>query len=85
MRALRFALTAVGSGLMAVGGFAVAELLDPFAPCRVTYRVSNDVYGSLACQIYYAIRLFSVAMVLAACGLLAIAGILFFVRRSWRS
>jgi len=81
MRALRFALTACASGLLAAGGFAGAAWLDAFAPCRVSYRVSDAVYGSLACQSYYAMDLFSAVLAFAACGLAVIAGILFLVRR----
>jgi hypothetical protein len=81
MRALLFALTAVVSGLLAAGGFAVAAWLDAFAPCRVAYRVSDDVRGSLACQSYSAISLFSAVLAFSACGLVVIAGILFLVRR----
>jgi hypothetical protein len=85
MRALLFALTAGVSGLLAAGGFAAAAWLDVFTPCRVSYRVSDEVYGSLACQSYYAIGLFSAVLGFAACGLAAIAGILVVVRRRTQS
>jgi len=81
MRALLFALTAGSSGLLAAGGFAAAARLDVFASCRVAYRVSDTVYGSLACQIYYALGLLSAMFAVAACGLAVIAGILFLFRR----
>ena len=76
MRASQFALMAAVGGL-----FAAAAWLDAFAPCRVSYRVSNSVYGSLACQLYSAIGLLSALLAFAACALAATAGILFLVRR----
>jgi hypothetical protein len=81
MRALLFGLTAGASGLLAASGFAAAAWLDAFAPCRVLYRVSDAVHGSLACQSYYAIVLFSTGIAFGACGIAAIGGILFLVRR----
>jgi len=81
MRALLFALTAGASGLLAAGGFALAAWLDAFAPCRVSYRVGDNVHGTLACQSYSAIMLFSTLLVLGTCALAATAGILFLVRR----
>ncbi|MEO8467116.1 MAG: hypothetical protein ABI640_17425 [Gammaproteobacteria bacterium] len=81
MRELPLVLTAVFSGLLAAGGFAADAWLDMFTPCRVSYRISDTVYGSLACQTYYAIALFSAVLAFAACGLAVIAGILFLVRR----
>jgi len=80
-RGLLFALTAGGSGLLATAGFAFIAWLDAFTPCRVAYRVSDTVHGSLACQSYYAISLFSALLAFTACGLAAIACILFLVRR----
>ncbi len=82
MRPLELALTAGVSGLVAAAGFAAAAWLDVFTPCRVPYRVSDTVYGSLACQSYYTIGLFSAVLAFAACGLAAIAGILVVVK--WR-
>jgi hypothetical protein len=81
VRALLLALTAGASGLLAAGGFAAAAWLDVFSPCRVSYRVSDQVYGSLACQLYYMIAQLSTVLAFAACGLAAVAGILFLVRR----
>jgi hypothetical protein len=81
MRALLFALTAGAGGLLAGSGFAAAAWLDAFAPCRVLYQVSDAVHGSLACQSYYAIVLFSTGLAFGACGMAVIAGILFLVRR----
>ena len=81
MRALQLAITAVFSALLAGGGFALTAWLHAFAPCRVPYRISDAAYGSLACQAYYTIGMFSAVLAFAACGLAAIAGILFFVRR----
>ncbi len=80
-RGLLFALTAGGSGLLATGGFAVMAWVDAFTPCRVSYRVSDTVHGSLACQSYYAISLFSAMLAFTACGLAVIACILFLGRR----
>jgi len=81
MRALPLVFTAVFSGLLAAGGFAAAAWLDVFTPCRVDYRVSDAVYGSLACQAYYTLAMFSAVLAFAACGLAVIACILFLVRR----
>lgn len=81
MHALLFAITGGLSGLLAAGGFAAAAWLDVFTPCRVAYRVSDTVYGSLACQTYYALDLLSTIFAFAACGLVVIAGILFLFRR----
>lgn len=81
MRALLFALTAGAAGLLAVSGFASAAWLDAFEPCRVLYRVSDAVRGSLACQSYNAIVLLSWGLALGACGMAVIAGILGLVRR----
>ncbi len=81
MRAIVVALTAGFSGLLATGGFAAAAWLDVFTRCRVAYRVSDTVYGSIECQSYSALSLLSAVLALAACGLAVIAGILFVVRR----
>ncbi len=81
MRVLLFALTAGASGLLAAGGLATAAWLDAFAPCRVLYRLSDAVHGSLACQSYNAIVLFSTGLGFGACGMAVIAGILFLMRR----
>jgi hypothetical protein len=74
-------LTAGVTGALAAAGFALAAWADVFAPCRVPYRVSDELYGSLGCQLYYALGLFSAVLAFAACGLAAVAGILFIVRR----
>ena len=81
MRASLFALTALASGLLAAGGFAAAAWLEVFAPCRVGYRLSDQVYGSLACQAYFKLAQFSAVLAFGACGLAAIAAILYLVRR----
>jgi cytosine/adenosine deaminase-related metal-dependent hydrolase len=81
MRALLLLLTAGLTGGLAAAGFAFAGMADVFAPCRVAYRVSDELYGSLACQLYYTLGLFSAVLAFAACGLLAVAGILFILRR----
>jgi hypothetical protein len=83
--ALKVAITAGAGGVVAAGGYALAAGLDVFAPCRVLYRLQENVYGSLACQSYYAIVLFSGLLAFAACGLAGLAGILAFVRRRSRS
>ncbi len=84
-RALLMALTA-GAGLLLAGaGFIAADRLDAFEPCRVSYRLQATVEGSLACQSYYAVVLFSTLLSFAACGLLLLAGILALVRRRPRS
>jgi hypothetical protein len=82
--AIKSAITAGASGVLAVGGFALAARLDAFEPCRVLYRLQETVEGSLACQSYYAIVLFSTLLAYAACGLVGLAGILLFVRRRTR-
>jgi hypothetical protein len=79
--ALKVAITAVASGVVAVGGYALAARFDAFEPCRVLYRLPENVHGSLACQSYSAIVLFSGLLALAACVLVCLAGILAFVRR----
>ena len=81
MRALLFALTAGAGGLLAASGFAAAAWLEAFEPCRVQYRVSDAVQGSLACQSYNAIVLLSWGLALGACGMAVIAGILGLARR----
>ena len=81
MRALLFALTAGASGFLAASGFAAAAWLDAFEPCRVLYQVSDAVHGSLACQSYSAIILFSTGLAFGACGMAVVAGILFLVGR----
>jgi hypothetical protein len=83
--ALKMAVTAGASGVIAAGGYALATQLDAFEPCRVLYRLADNVYGSLACQSYSAIVLFSGLLAFAACGLAGLAGILAFVRRRSRS
>lgn len=74
-------LTAAITGILAAAGFGLAAWADVFAPCRVPYRVSDQLYGSLACQLYYTLGLFSAVLALAACGLAVVAGILFIVRK----
>ncbi|HVY63238.1 MAG TPA: hypothetical protein VHH11_00300 [Gammaproteobacteria bacterium] len=80
-RAWLLLVAAGAAGLIAVGGFLLMASFDAFAPCRVGYYVSDQVYGSLACQLYYTIALFSAVLAFAACAMTAIAGILFLVRR----
>jgi hypothetical protein len=84
-RALLIALTAGAGLLLAAGAFVAAVWLDAFEPCRVPYRLPPSLEGSLACQAYYALVLFSKLLSLAACGLAVLAGILFSVRRRKRS
>ncbi len=81
MRALLLLLTAGATGALSAAGFGVAAWADAFAPCRVPYRVSDELYGSLACQLYYTLGLFSVVLAIAACGLAAVAGILLLFRK----
>jgi hypothetical protein len=84
MSVLHFAVTAVCTALLAAAGFGLGAWADAFAPCRVPYRLSDELYGSLACQLYYTLGLFSAVLAFAACGLTVVAGILFVVRRRTR-
>ncbi len=77
----RLAIAAGAAAVIAAGGFLFTARFDAFAPCRVGYYVSDRVYGSLACQSYYTLALFSAVLAFAACVVAAIAGILFLVRR----
>jgi hypothetical protein len=75
-----------GAGLLLAGGaFLASASIEAFDPCRVPYRLPPAVEGSLACQSYFALVLFSKVLSLAACGLAVLAGILVFVRLRTRS
>jgi hypothetical protein len=84
-RALLFAVTAAAGLLMAGGGFVAAATLDVFYACRGPYRFQPAVEGSLACQSYYALVMFSKLLSFAACGLAVVAGILWLARRRARN
>lgn len=64
--ATKLALVAASSGVLAVVGFVLCSALAFFEPCRRLYRTHQAVQGSLACQSYSAISLFSLLLSLAA-------------------
>lgn len=70
-RSSQLALAALAAGAIAVVGFSLAASLDLFAPCRIVYRMQPAVYGSLECQLYAAITLFSL-LLSAVAGIVAI-------------
>jgi hypothetical protein len=80
-RVAKAVAVAVGSGVLAVIGFASTSSLDLFDSCRVLYRTQQSVQDSLACQTYSAITLASMLFALAAVGFAVAAGVLVFSRR----
>ena len=80
-RVSHVALVAAVSSVLAVVGFVVCGSLDAFEPCRVVYRTRQAVQGSLECQSYSAITIFSLLLTVAAAILAIVAVALAFMRR----
>ena len=80
-RIAKVACVAVGSGVLAFLGLVCTSSLDFFAPCRVLYRVRQEVQESLACQSYSAITVASALFFFATLGFALAAVVLVFLRR----
>lgn len=80
-RVAKTSVGAVACAALAIIGFVLTSRLESFEPCRVLYRIPQAAQDSLACHVYSAISLASLAFSAAAVGTGLVAGFLAVLRR----